>query len=284
MAWAGSASDLLPILEAMERQLADQRASYLDARTSFYRAEVERHQKDLAEAQASFARRHPDAASGEDARDSLVKMYSQLHESALSRLQEVEEAAEKFDEVAVTLRSKRGQGARRTRGRPSEIVGYLTHLDVRELEFETPAGSGTGHRVSVRFDEEGVRITASSTDSRWTSAAMSQVTEAVRRRVPWWRWMRSLWFLIPMMAIASVFLVASVVSAVPKGTVDNGVLTPVFLGGAWVLTPLAVWGATKALPPFELTSSERPTGARVFYVLGSTLASFGIGVVVNLVS
>lgn len=283
-AWAGSAADLLPILDAMERQFADVRVAHMEERTAFYRSDAERQRKDLEAARLSFARQHPEATSEDEARDSWVTLNRRFHETALARLQEVQAEAEKFDEVSVMLRSKRGRDTRRTRGRSSDIVDYLTHRDVRELELSAPAGSGSGHHVSVRFDEDGVRITASSADSRWTSAALTQVTEAVRRRVPWWRWMRSLWFLIPLLAVASVFLMASVVGAVPRGAVDSSVLSVLFVVGVWALTPLAVWGASKALPPFEMTSSERPTGTRVFYVLGSAVASFVLGIIVNLVS
>lgn len=283
MAWAGSTADLLPILQAMERQFADARLTHVSEKTSFYRSEVARKQEDFERAKAFYARTGGDDASAAP-EDSTTRMYRQFYDESMERLREVEEEAEKFDEISVELRSKRGGATRRTRGRPMQILDYLTHLDVQELELIAPAGYGLRDRVSVHFDDDGVRVVASSADSRWTSAAIAQVTEAVRRRVPWWRWMRSLWFLIPLIAVTVTFLTFSAASAVPADAIDKSVLSVLTVVATWTLTPLSVWAATKALPPFELSAAERPRGTRVFYVLGSTALSFIVGILVNAVS
>lgn len=284
MAWAGSGADLRPVLDAMERQLADMRRAYIEEKTAFYRGEVERTRNDLNRAEDSLAqvREGDDVAS--DRWGGRAQMYQQAYDKAVVRLNEMETEAEAFDEITVEVRSKRGGSIRRTRGRPADVVDYLAHLEVKELELNAPAARGTGSQVSVRFDQYGVHITASSTESRWTSAAISQVTEAVRRRVPWWRWARSLWFLVPLLAVTSVYVVYTALAAVPEGTIDQSVLSILFVVGAWVLTPIAVLAASRALPPFELTATERPTGTRVFYVLGTALVAFLVGLIVNSVS
>uniref|UniRef100_A0A942YBF0 Uncharacterized protein n=1 Tax=Neobacillus citreus TaxID=2833578 RepID=A0A942YBF0_9BACI len=280
-AWTGAVSDLSPIFETIEKQYGGLRADWITQETKYARDDCER-------AERSLERANRDLEEGRGRNSSMLDLLTERAErgkddleAARKRLAAAEEAAEHVDDISITVKVQRG-GERSTHGRPSELVDYLRHIDVRDLTVHAPYGGyRLGHRISLYFDhEDGVTITVSSDESTWTSAAFAQIRAEVRRRVPWWRWMRSAWFLLPLMVVVSVaFLVFVGNVAISMGGVSS-VVSPI-VGALLVPATIGAFVAARwLLRPFELTTGDRPRGARVLYLIGGAILS----VILNIIS
>ena len=279
-AWAGSTADLLPVLEAMQRQFRDLRGPAIAERTHHEETMRNLKAESLARAEARLERNvRQEVLAGyaddvEEARDDLRQQEEKLVAAR--------ESAEHVDDISVQIVTRRG-AERRTQGTPAEIVEYLEHKDARELKLAVPAGNIRGHNIYVSFDRDsGVRLSVTSISSRWTLSALGETGEALERKVPAWAWLRSSWFLIPFYAIVATTILLPLL-ALPSEGVDNvtlyviSALRGLAIGGVAVV---AVYATRRFVPAFEIL----PVGGkarvdRIVIALGASVVAALIRVV-----
>lgn len=269
--WAGSVSDLGPLLDLIERQFVDLRDGWIAHETEWSRRSVDR------------ARRDVETATTSGNASWLARAEFEL-DAESQRLEQVALDAQDVDETSVMIRVKRG-GERHTRGRAADISAYLLAHDVKDLTLRAPRFTRDNHRISVVFDhEDGVRLSVSSDDATWTSGAFAQLSAELRRRVPWWRWMRSLWFLIPATLLGVGFLVTSLADAALRAGVSPVIAGPGAITLIMAALILGPYLAQRALPAFQLTASKRPRGEAIVAFVGTLAVSVVVGIMVNWIS
>lgn len=288
-AWAGTAADLLPVLEAMQRQYRELREPFIESQMR-HRLEMQSFaERSVASAEALLAEVGSDSPMAQ-------REYADRVDRAQAELRQAEEKtsaaryqAEHGDDIDLQITTRSG-AERNASGTPEEIVDYLTHKQVRSMRVSTPAGPIAGHRMTIFFDRgETVRFNVSSTDSRWAQSALAEVGEALEHRVPSWAWLRSWAFLavffyvVAFTAAFFVFDFPTTVSASTNNTsVGNGLLLGVFIGAA-ALT--ATWLARRYIPAFEiLPIGGKARVDRIVVALGAGLVTIALGVLVNRIS
>lgn len=266
----------------MEAQYAGMRASLIAEKSSFERGRVERARTALESAREAIEERRDqgrDTSMWEgrlaDARRDLATYEEELAQ--------VIATAERFDMITASVRTKKGADRTAT-GRPGELVEYLTPIEVKDLTLKAPNGSLFSHNITVSFEhDDGVRLFVTSKNAQWARAALSEIDEAIERKVPRWRWIRSAWVLIPACYIATVLLALGILQAFPS------------LGKYWVallglivvigIVPNVAFALTRrALPAFELTAASQARGRVVVVMVGSWVVAVLLGVVTNLIS
>ncbi|WIE53443.1 cytochrome d ubiquinol oxidase subunit II [Curtobacterium sp. MCBD17_003] len=273
--WASTPSELLPVLDALEAQYAELRNSYIDERTRYAREALDRAERDLATSQERVADDFTNYYA------SRVQYAEREVAEAEARLREATSEAERFDMVKVHVKL-RGGAERDAKGRPQEVVEYLAPLPIRDLTVSTPAGSLSGHRITVNFRrDEGALLTVTSEDSRWAAAALAEVGDALAVRVPSWRWARSWWVVYPVVLFAAIVLSTGVARALPK---DQNVVA-LFIAAAFGLAVAGAFvGIRRLLPAFELAASGAPRGRRVVGLVAGWVTTVVLGVITNRIS
>ena len=284
--WAGAASDLQPVLEAIARQYKDLRQAHV--------LEATRH----PDAMLAIAERslHETERDAETADPSLRSLYSRRLQPLRHEVEQAKEraaaaraAAEQVDNIDVRTKDPSG-AVRDASGSPTDIVEYLTHRTPKELTFTAPAGSLAGHHISLNFDRNtGAQLVVTSRDSRWAAATLVEVHDALKRRKPTWLWLRSHYFLYPFFYVAYLALVISTLEGISGGASNPGetnlwlsALLGVSLGLAGLLSGILV---RAFVPAFELLpAGQAPRLRRLVGTLVGVIIAVIVGVFVNQIS
>jgi len=281
--WSGTPADLRQILDAMESQYAVVRDEHVAAKTYYERRSVERSERQVETARRMIEERREAARDTSAWEDRLADARRDV-ESETSILQRAEDQAALFDRVVATIRTKKGADRTLT-GRPAELVAHMTPIAVKDLTLRAPARSYVGTRsITVTFDhEDGVTLSVTSDDAAWARAALSVLEETIELRVPWWRWVRSGWVLVPAFYLAIIFLAYAAINALPSVAASSA--GPVLYVATLALVPnIAFWLVRKGLPAFELTLSGQARGRAVLVTVAGWVVSVVLGVVTNMIS
>lgn len=286
-AWAGSTTDLLPILESIARQYENLRAEAVAEQMRHTLTMRELKAQNLARAESFLMRR---IEAGETPRPEYADDVSRAREDLRvedERLEAARAVAERVDDITINVVTRKG-AERKTSGRPEEIIEYLAHKSIRELTLTAPAGRIPGHHLSLSFKRgEGVRLSVTARDSRWAVTALSEVGEAVENKVPSWAWLRSFWFLIPFFFGIGLVIVTSLTD----GSVPNNDTPTLYVLSAvrGVLIGCVGFGAVVGtrffVPAFELL----PPGGkarvdRIVIAIGSGLLGLALSQLDRLIS
>jgi hypothetical protein len=253
-AWAGSPADLLPVLEAIQRQYRDLRSDAMAGAMRHALTMRDLKAQGLTRAEAFFERRD---VPGDPLRSEYAEDVRRAREDLQAedvKVAAAREAAERVDDITISIVTRKG-AERGTSGRPDEIVEYLAHKPIRKMTLSAPTGSLPGHRLSLFFERgTGVRVSVTSRDSRWAMSALGEIEEALEVKVPAWARLRSLWFLMPFFYGAAIVIVLSL-TGVALDTKDTPTLY-VLSGIRGVLIGClglgAVWATRYFVPAFEM--------------------------------
>lgn len=284
-AWSGSVADLQIVLQTMEEQYRDQREKVVADLTSWERSSRDQDAATLAKTQAAKAKEDPeDRFSQHDLYARWEVGETRALEASQGRLDAAEARAEKFDQISVFVKARKG-AARTTSGRPTDVVEYLAPLDVRDVTLRTPAGALSGYGITVSMDRnDGVELTVTSEDSRWASLALAEMYEALKRRRSRWGFLRSPVFLFIFFFVCLAVFFGFLLGSEGLAKLKDFTLFNLALCLGWAAAG-AAWIARRVLPAFELTpQSGKSRIDRLLYVLGSGVATVGLGIFVNAIS
>lgn len=286
-AWAGSPNDLLPVLQAMERQYRDLRGPFIQERMRHRIESQEYSERALATAEARMdGAGEVDPVTRSEYAERVQRAENDVRDAKVAT-SKARASYERVDHIDVEITTKKG-AERRTSGSSEEVAEYLAHKIVRDMTLSTPAGPMTGHRISIDFDRAtGVRLSVTSTDSRWALSALGEVADTLAPGVPAWGWLRGQIFL-------SVFFLGSVLTAVLLLTqgLSDGLdttalaLFSVFRGLAVAALATSGVALTRAfVPGFEiLPPGGKARVDRLVVALASGLVTIALGIFINAVS
>ena len=132
--------------------------------------------------------------------------------------------------------------------------------------------------IDRSWDQPGVALHIEARDYGWVKEADNRLSVAIKRNVPWWRFLRTPWIAPVVYALIAVGSGALIASPFGSGPAILG--ASIGLNFGLSVMPLL---ARKLLPVFEVVSvGDRPIGARVIGVTGSLLGQVIIGVAIAL--
>ncbi len=133
--------------------------------------------------------------------------------------------------------------------------------------------------IDQSWEKPGVALRIKGRSYGWVQEADNRLSGAIRRCVPWWRFLRAPWIAPVVYVVIAVGSGALIGSPFGLGPVTWGGNIG-FYFGLYVMP----WLARKRLPAFEVVPvGGRPIGARVTGVVGSLLSQIAIGVAIALV-
>lgn len=162
-----------------------------------------------------------------------------------------------------------------------KLLESFTLMAGRDRYGSSPEFSLTMKRkkdIDRSWDQPGVALHIEGRNYGWVQEADNRLSGAIKRYVPWWRFLRAPWIAPVVYAVIAVGSGALIGSPFGAGSaVLGGSIGLNF--GLYAMPPLA----RKLLPVFEVVPvGGRPTGARVIGVVGSLLGQIAIGVAIAL--
>lgn len=168
-------------------------------------------------------------------------------------------------------------------GNVEEVLIGLDPEDVVSVTLATPYALRDTAQISVALSKDGARWRVSGADNAWVRGMSSLVDSAVRKQVPWWRWLGNdgLRFVVWMVSTYSAFF---------GGAVTANQYLPsawaVAVGGAVALaTALLGIGLARSMRRFQLVRpGERAFTTTTLAFAGALSVEFLVGIVANLAS
>lgn len=180
---------------------------------------------------------------------------------------------------------------RTTTGTYEELLEYVDGKKFTTLELFAPSGSIRGYSIAVtanRGDGTTLRVSAHD-DPRWATTAFRELSREFDQLRPWWRALRSVWFLGPFYWVTSAIALTSLTEGVQRlAGSDVGLPSEGSVGLGIVLTILATFATMltqRAVPAFELTRDEAANRGRgIVKAVGSAVAAVAVGLLTNYLS
>lgn len=192
----------------------------------------------------------------------------------------------------INLEMRVNRTERRTKtGTHEELLEYVDGKKFTTLDLSAPSGQLTGYSITLtanRNDGTTLRVSALN-DPRWSTTAFSELRRELDQRRPWWRALRSVWFLGPFYWVAGGIALVSLTQGVGRligwqadassvDAVGLGVILSVLATGATMLT-------RRAVPAFELTRDEAANrGQGIVKAVGSAVVAVALGLLTNYLS
>lgn len=285
--WVGSQTDLLRLLGDIAKQY--------DPLLPAHAIEVMSHPSEMLkiakDQKASFT-----AKFDRDMDPYIEQRLSEIDaniEEWTAKLAAAEDKASDDAAIKMTLTGKDDE-RRTVSGTPTELVNYLDGRYIQELEFEAPSGSILGHYISLRAGRRrGIYLHVSSTESHWGIAAFTDLKRELLVRVPWWRFVRNVFFLYAFFYISSLVggwyigdMIAAIATPTGKFTGTASVVAnAIYIFATITITTLGVILTQRLIPAFEVTRPDkRSRGSRVLAALGSSLVAVALAIVANGIS
>lgn len=160
----------------------------------------------------------------------------------------------------------------RDTGAPDEVMSRFHAEQVREikLKFGTTFGP-KDNGLSIVLSRLGAEGDVAG-DEMYVTGAASRIKGALRRRRPWYWWLRSYWVLLPFTGVTTLALVGGAVGALyPTNSADSSWWTPVAIAALITGQCLILrW----LIPAFELIGNGRKSRANwAFGVIGALILS-----------
>lgn len=280
--WAGTDTDFRQVLRTVTMQYEPHLPSYIDHETA--------HLKNmLGMSNASLSRNRTRVEESTTDQISRALWTSRVEEDERQvaeyeeRLAAAVASAERGADIKLTLNASKTE-RRETRGTPDELIEYLQHRKFKTLRFEAPAGSIGVGTIFINIDDDGVDLYVSSDDHHWASAAYRDLVQQIGHRAPAWRWIRSLWFMVPLLILAAFSSAYWILDAIGDafGPPINTVVTVLYIPASVGLFFLSFILLRRWLKPFQiLQPGQRPGLVALAAVLGTSVVGAVAGAILQ---
>jgi hypothetical protein len=291
--WASTPDDLRRILVQIENSFIPLIDEHVEEATSYERARVAELTKDHADALERLA--SPEASSSQDMLELLQSQERRRAgtlATAETALADRETQAKVAAQIDLSVTTKTDQ--RRVTRTASGLSDYLDGKSIISAEFSAPSGSILHHSIRLSCDvNSGVDLRVSSREPQWTIAVFSEISNAINAGVPKTRFVRNLWFLLPLYGGSSLVAYLLIINAIARVVTGGGVFPDEYQGSAvlaWIVIStvtylLATYLTLKLVPAFRvLQATEKPpSSALVRAVVGSAIA-LATGVLCNIIA
>jgi hypothetical protein len=259
-AWAGSRQDLLALSRLMEAQFEEERAE--------------------------IHRRHDERLQSLDREEAYLSSTGVVSEERAEMLKDARRSADEsrtrdLDGLRVELSITDNENEQ-TRDYLDELIDEYDFRFASRVGISCNSWTPISRRCSIDVSNGPFgRVTLTvSGDTPWVRAAFGALEKELRKRRPWWSFVRheSLLYVVPFAIAASISLaLAGLVAITPLKGPINDFLVP----GAVVLFALLVfasmpatdWLMTRLIPNFEIRDPDVPSARKKL----SRLVSLGVG-------
>jgi hypothetical protein len=181
------------------------------------------------------------------------------------------------------------------RGEAAEVVEGIDPPAVIQLELAAPREVLAPNRVVLRMSKKGsCTLEVKGSDPTWLYSAREALSSEIQRGVPWWAFLRKFSASLASAAVLYVALVLALWDHVIPTTEAGAAIS--FQGKLLIWTLVGIVGVLvialmldsllrRVIPGLEIISpGETPKSGKALAFMGSMMASFVLGIVVNLIT
>lgn len=288
--WVGSPTDFQRLLRLVEKQYEPLIPEHVVAETKHARTMLAMSEASKRELIATPLPNYPEAAAHQAAR--IGTLDSDI-EDEKKKVEEAEAEASQAGRIELSLTGNENE-RRTVIGTSAELTDYLDGRYLESAEFVAPSGHIRNHSISLRAGRSnGLYARLSSNDAKWCIAGFAEIADEVDKQVPRWRFIRSSYFLYPLYFVSGALALWFLGDGLGLYPIEDGKFTSLgstnfvlaFVVGNPLLSHFAVNFTQNAIPAFQIVPlGKQHPGRAVITVLGGSLGTIALGILVNVLS
>lgn len=290
--WSGSSSDLKRLLREIEKYMEPLIAPHVESETSFQTSTLRWTETRVTEAELRLEREN-DRLSMRDLLESQLAEARADADRAREALDAKTEEASGAGRIDLTVFGYDDE-RRSTTGTANELVDHLDGRSYEALNFKAPSGSIYNYEISITATRDGgVDLRVSSKNDQWATAAYADLTREIQAGVPRWLFLRNVYFLYFVYALASGIALWNIGDAIANLNYSDGRFPPdvgnvvyfLYITLTLSLPAAAVALTRKVVPAFEVVrEGKRSKGGALVGVIGSAVGAVALGILTNAIS